>query len=528
MNLPGLLDSHHAFWRSAFWPVLAGVIMLVGTLVLWRSETQHQEARFNAHFESQALARATVIQRELKNINYVVIALSGLFNASQHVSRQEFGRMMADYLQSNPSILSARWLPRVALDQRARMEADAGLANFEIRDRDAKGGLIRAGNRSLYFPIYYMHPQGEYRGHLGFDAYSDPLRRVAMDRARDSGEIAATAGYVYADDPEQAPHIIVYRALYEGGIRPGAIQQRRALLTGFVSVQIRIPDLIGHALSGLPVVGLNYLIVDGAPLGSSGLRLLYSHAARVNAPISVTEESILKSPFRRMNLNVPGRQWQMLVAPAPVFYENIGKQNAHLVLVAGLIISLLTALYLRANQRSLVLLHTDAYHDTLTGLPNRKLLNVRLEHALKYASRSKSPLAVFYLDLDGFKQVNDQHGHAAGDTLLREVAQRLQNTLRASDTIARLGGDEFVVLAEDLGNASDAAHLANKILAALAAPYSVPKRAHISASIGICLCERQKQDANELLDRADKALYRAKQKGRNCFQFDSETEMGTT
>jgi diguanylate cyclase (GGDEF)-like protein len=164
----------------------------------------------------------------------------------------------------------------------------------------------------------------------------------------------------------------------------------------------------------------------------------------------------------------------------------------------------------------------QAFHDDLTGLANRALFTDRVQHALTRRARTDLPLAVLLLDLDDFKDVNDSLGHAAGDELLRAVAERLHGCLRVSDTAARLGGDEFAVLLEDLGGTAEATDLAERVLAVLQAPIVLQGRQVIPcASVGVALLDPDRpQDADELLRNADVAMYTAQRQGKSraeCF-----------
>ncbi len=164
--------------------------------------------------------------------------------------------------------------------------------------------------------------------------------------------------------------------------------------------------------------------------------------------------------------------------------------------------------------------HHMAYHDSLTGLPNRALLADRLERAVLNAQRTGRLLAVMFLDLDRFKTINDSLGHVTGDALLKEVAGRLCRAVRASDTVARLGGDEFVVLAPHIRDGDEAAQVAQKIIDALALPFPLDGHTlHITPSIGICICPDDGQDVETLMRHADAAMYHAKAAGRNNYQF---------
>lgn len=159
-------------------------------------------------------------------------------------------------------------------------------------------------------------------------------------------------------------------------------------------------------------------------------------------------------------------------------------------------------------------------HDFLTGLPNRILFNGRASQAIALAKRHLRQVAVLFLDLDGFKQVNDSLGHSAGDKLLQSVAERLLTCVRDSDTVSRQGGDEFVVLLSDMQQAEDAAICATRMLQALAKTYSIDQRdLHVTASIGVSVYPDDGLDAATLIKNADTAMYQAKESGRQCYQF---------
>lgn len=156
-----------------------------------------------------------------------------------------------------------------------------------------------------------------------------------------------------------------------------------------------------------------------------------------------------------------------------------------------------------------------AYHDTLTGLPNRVSFNERMDVELAHAERQGQVLAVVMVDLDLFKAVNDSMGHLAGDILLQQVAGRLKNVLRKSDTVARIGGDEFLLLLPDVHDAADAGRLAGKIVEALPQPFSVQgHEVRISASVGVSLYPVHANTAKALVKAADKSMYKAKRLGR--------------
>ncbi len=166
-----------------------------------------------------------------------------------------------------------------------------------------------------------------------------------------------------------------------------------------------------------------------------------------------------------------------------------------------------------------------AHHDAVTGLPNRVLLLDRVAQALARAQRDDRAVAVMFIDLDGFKMINDTVGHHFGDRFLGEVAARLQATVREHDTVARLGGDEFAIVLEGMNSMSDIGKVARKIIRDLAAPFLVDGREmYVTGSIGIARHPADGGDVHSLLRKADGAMYRAKQDGKNTYRFYSEVE----
>jgi diguanylate cyclase (GGDEF)-like protein/PAS domain S-box-containing protein len=161
-----------------------------------------------------------------------------------------------------------------------------------------------------------------------------------------------------------------------------------------------------------------------------------------------------------------------------------------------------------------------AAHDFLTGLPNRLLLNDRVGQAIAFAQRNNDKLAVLFLDMDGFKHINDSLGHPAGDRLLKCIADRLRESVRAPDTVSRQGGDEFIVLLQGISQPEDAAVAARRLLRAVAETYSIDQHnLHITTSIGMSLYPDDGPDAETLIKNADTAMYQAKENGRQSYQF---------
>ncbi|WP_238998904.1 diguanylate cyclase domain-containing protein [Azospira restricta] len=191
--------------------------------------------------------------------------------------------------------------------------------------------------------------------------------------------------------------------------------------------------------------------------------------------------------------------------------------------VMGAVISLVDATERQARQREI---WHQANFDHLTGLANRSLFLDRLERMLALQARAARVAAVLFIDLDGFKPINDRYGHATGDAVLVEVARRLSAAVRSTDVAARFGGDEFVLGVSDIASRADVERLAQKVLDAVGAPYRIGEiRAELTASIGIALFPEDQQSTDLLLAAADEAMYRAKEggKARYCFYSPEES-----
>ncbi|MDX2218719.1 MAG: EAL domain-containing protein [Burkholderiales bacterium] len=197
--------------------------------------------------------------------------------------------------------------------------------------------------------------------------------------------------------------------------------------------------------------------------------------------------------------------------------ESIGKNCLDVPAIRGIIVNTRDVSERRAIQQRIQHL---AYHDALTSLPNRSLLQDRVAQAISRADRSGKRLAVMFIDIDNFKNINDTLGHDVGDELLREVARRLSASVRAHDTIARQGGDEFIVLLEELEGQAGAARVAQKILDALRSAFDLSgSNQHVSGSIGIALFPDDGKDSQTLMKNADTAMFHSKAQGKNTYHF---------
>ena len=230
-------------------------------------------------------------------------------------------------------------------------------------------------------------------------------------------------------------------------------------------------------------------------------------------------------------LRIGDSSWPVLAAPAMGGHFAVHHDRANAILAAGFSVTIFLAVYLAvasrnslklslANRRVLELAQTDI----LTGLPNRAFFLEQLQQINSPESERSGAFSILMLDLDRFKNVNNSLGHAAGDTLLRQVADRLRSTLRNTDVLARLGGDEFAIVQSECDDQrAGSIDLATRISKLIAEPFQLPgHRVEIGASIGIAMAPEHGDDQEQLLKKADLALYRSKSAGRNCFSLYDE------
>ncbi|HKS99242.1 MAG TPA: sensor domain-containing diguanylate cyclase [Rugosimonospora sp.] len=303
--------------------------------------------------------------------------------------------------------------------------------------------------------------------------------------------------------------------VYAGGRTPATTATRRAALVGWA-----VGTFDGAA------------ILTGGSGAHPNLRIEIMHQNPGEAQVVLATQGTARTGNHMLVVPVTadGRWTVRVSGPAGAGGLSADEQGA-IVLLTGLafagLLSGFVQVLARSRRRALRLvarrtqqLRHQATHDTLTGLPNRALILDRVEHALARARRNGTPLALMFLDLDGFKAVNDTYGHGVGDRLLRHVAGRLSSTLRGSDTIGRLGGDEFVVLVEGASLTDGPEVIAERIDTALAEPFQIdgvepPLTIHTRASIGVAAGIRA--SAEELLRDADIALYGAKDAGKGRY-----------
>ena len=256
---------------------------------------------------------------------------------------------------------------------------------------------------------------------------------------------------------------------------------------------------------------------------ASATATLYAHLLRAGQPLLLTPQTLNAFPAD-VQAAVAGDAQCWLVVPLSTQHGVIGAVFLRSLLAHACytesdkeLLRFISTQIASAVERTRLIegLNHASQYDQLTELPNRRLFYDRLENALIRARRGHGRMALLYLDLDKFKQVNDQLGHAAGDSLLQEVARRLKHCVRDADTVARMGGDEFVLLLESAGEEANAAAVAAKIRAAVGQPILIGGQAvEVLPSVGVALYPEHGSSGEALLKYADEAMYKAKRSAR--------------
>ncbi|MDP4548445.1 MAG: EAL domain-containing protein [Marinobacter sp.] len=621
--------------RNSWLALLVFIVSVCVTLLLWQVSIRLVEDRAEAKFRAQSLQLKTAIEERLLNYEQVLAGSAGLFAVKGDVSRDEWREYVAkvDINRYYPGIEGIGYVQRIGVRQMADHIAF-------VRAEGVYKYLVKPlGAGPYYYPMVYLEPGTERNlSALGYNAFSDPIHRVTMERARDDAKPMVTGKVVLVQEAlaEDQAGFLMYYPVYQGGAIPEVRTERRMMLAGYVFSAFRMNNLLDGIVglispfldvriydaavvsrntlmygsnlgsldnefsfelsqtishggrewllqtrstpafdylasdprppivlgSGLAISVLMYLFVLslvrsrlGAQVSAGRYRAITEGAANVTMVMNRAGNPMYASPSARDILGFdPDRvselDFKSLVHPEDwpglrqAFKDAVtspGKQmpavrarinNAggqcremegtftsmlRVPGVTGVVLSLRDLTQLKAAQSEL---HRLAFFDPLTGLANRQLFRDRLNGVVHRSRRSGEPAALMYLDLDGFKRINDTLGHDAGDELLKQVAEWLRGCVREEDSVARLGGDEFVVLLSRVSGTEAAGKVAETILRRLCQRVRLNDHdVGVTVSIGVTMIPHDSEDVGTLMKYADLAMYRAKEMGRNNYQF---------
>ena len=498
-------------------PLVMFVLSVLVTFSLAHDANRVSEKYQQDEFAFRVQEINETIYRRMQLYEQVLRGTQGLFVASAQVSRSEFHKYIdtLDLQRNYPGIEGIGFslvVPPSRKPAHIQEVRSSGFPQYDINPE---------GERDLYTSIIYLEPfVGRNLHAFGFDMYSEAHRREAMEKARDRNQavMSKKTRLVQEVEAEVQSGFLMYLPVYRSGAPHATLAQRRENLQGWVYAPFRMKDLM-RGMEGVRTGELDVQIYDGDKLEEAAL--MYDSNPAVSAASRTGR-------FARVDaLHFAGHQWLVTVTSLAPYERQLQNGRAGLLLRGGLGISLLLSLlvWFFLDDRARALQAADqamrlALYDALTGLPNRKLLSERLALALAKARRDHGMVALLFIDLDKFKPVNDEYGHAIGDLLLKDVARRLQRCMRESDTVGRIGGDEFVALLATVEGREGAHAAADKILRELMRPFEVVgHRLEIGGSIGVALYPEHGEEANALLKSADMAMYAAKNSGRGTVQF---------
>ena len=504
--------------------LLVGLVASLGSALLWRSSVKaHDKQGFQTSSTDVSETLQTLLQRDAD----FVATLRAVLTMQPRMSATRFDRWFAQLqgkqhqvgglgttvVEAVPAAGLAAFQARRAADPAFRA-LTAGALVPVLNGRATYCLLSAGGTVKPYSPSVGRLLQGDWcdpASPIGGYRTGGASQALLLRSITDSGQFL-----VHPVTSLGVSTVFVEAAFYRPGASLRSVAQRRAAVAGWVGSSFEIAALIGEALRdhhGLSVA------------------LYHSNPGRPDELIDRVGAVPAGAFTHQTTIQIDGT-WRAVVRGAtPASGLSANLQALFLFLVGALVSLLLFALVLvltRSRERALGMvqektgeLRHQSLHDALTGLPNRGLALDRAEQMLRRARRQQIPVAALYIDIDGFKHVNDTFGHAAGDELLRIVATRLEGVVREGDTAARLSGDEFVVLVE--GSTLDAGPelVAERLLEVLRQPYEVDgqtvRQLSLTASIGVALGERA--GAAELLSDADVALYEAKAAGKNRYML---------
>jgi diguanylate cyclase (GGDEF)-like protein len=488
-------------------------------------EIENQKAFLE--FKNKVDNRVAAFNRDLE-VNFEALrSIAILFSDDKKPSLKQFNQLSESIIFRHSAIQAFSWVPRVQSTDRTIIEKKARnlFPDFEIYQR-GPDGLSTVSNRSEYFPVYYIHPLAGNKRALGFDLASDAKRHDALKKARDSGELTATASITLVQEKAQQKGFLVFMPLYSGS--HAVLDDRQKNLTGFITGVYRIGDIFNHSVwSTINAPDISFKIVE--KITSNEKSTLY---------LSNNSEDIFDNPVTQFNgkntpiyfyetelANILGQKWVLFAAKQNIKTRSNDLNGPFLFFVIGALFSIFVSIYIKITANySKRLSHLNkqldaiSHIDGLTNIPNRRTFDEFIKKEWFRAARNKTLISVLLIDVDYFKLYNDHYGHVCGDLVLKQVATALQAVIkRPADLIARYGGEEFIIVLPDSEHAELVANTCTQVIRDLEICHEFSEVAPIvTVSVGFASCIPDLSvDLSTITENADKALYQAKESGRN-------------
>lgn len=498
-----------------------GLLGLVASWTIYQDRLASEEKTRQISFNEEARIQAMQVELLFDSALAVLDAYTAFFDASDDVSRHEYDEFSDRILANRHELDGLLWMPYITQAQRASFEASLPPDKPHIVEQRAAGEAVHtAAIRDFYLPIEYAAPRALQPALIGLDVNARAVNRALRQQASTTGQRLTSAAIPDLQSANRDNIVAIYQPVYRN--HQVSNDNLRGFLVLFVRPQALLrqhADLRTHSRLSLQ---LTDQANNAALLAHSGTLMQTADSAYVyHYPITM-----------------PGRAWHLTIGlNQPLTRSTIPEQLFICLLVITVVVVIgveRTITYLhqlqginRHLERQKKTLDALASHDPLTGLWNRRRLEEGVEKLLTQPGDPRR-LAICMLDLDNFKQVNDQQGHRRGDELLRAVADTLHVCTRQGDIVARLGGDEFVLvfrLYNDVADGSELLPLLQRLLdniAVVATDFS-QGQIPVTASMGIALSRPEHRTLAPLLHQADQAMYQAKNAGKSRYVFYPES-----
>ena len=494
------------------WVALTAALALTAAGWVGLEHNRRNEARqlFDRHTEAaQASMRARLLSYE-----QILRAGAADIASSPDITRREW-RDFIGYLQLEervPGIQAVGYAERLKpaeIPAHVKRVRAGGVPDYDVRPE---------GPREDYFPIVFNEPfTGRNARVVGFDMFSDPIRRAAMERARDSADGAITGkvtlvGEAFRGSQAQQPGFVMYMPVFSREARTLAPASRDAALKGFVFSPFRMHDLMRSILDEGALQVLDVKVLDEGSAQQPGEELIDTRNAWRSTGIS--ELPLFTS---KVKFPMPGRTWTLEFSSRPNFDAVLEESRPWYVVAGGVTGSLLLFALTLALVSAWNRAHALSMRDPLTGLYNRRYLEETMGRELPRARRLGQSVGVIVLDIDHFKKLNDTYGHDAGDAVLAKTGDLLRSATRKQDIACRFGGEEFAIVlpGATLSIARDRAEAIRLGLEALRVQFGGQELGPLTISAGVAAVPPHAQDWSFAMQQADRALYVAKQAGRN-------------
>jgi diguanylate cyclase (GGDEF)-like protein len=484
---------------------------LILSAVIFKFVYDLQVNVWKKEFENQSEKSIINLKAEMKINERILLDILSFFGASPKVTHKTFRSFVSLILERNSFIQALEWAPYVPLEKRSEFENRAkseGFSNYQFTELLKKGTLVKAGSRPEYFPVYFVEPYAGNESAHGFDLASEAERLKTIVGSKGSGGILATNKVTLVQGKNGKDGLLVFAPFY------GNITDSDSKLKGFVLGVYRLDEMVNDALAPYLENGMNLIIYDGKKTSNQN-KIFRSLKAGT---------SLVKYEKK---IEIFGRSWVVVFHGDKDFQGGVKLHpsfaSAGGLLLFFLLISIAFELNDSRTRHKLLSESKKRFEklsnlDSLTGLANRRHFDKTLEKEMRRSVRDDSRMSLILLDVDRFKEYNDTHGHLVGDECLKEVAEvLLKSTDRSHDFTARFGGEEFAVILPNTdldGGLIIAERLRLRIEERGSSNSKIPS---ITISLGLVATSKDQKyiTSKALIAQADKALYEAKEQGRN-------------